>query len=177
MDITMSPLAIQLIGFVGTGLFLASYQCRKNKHLFFFQALAYFFYAVHFLLLGAVTGAVSLAVNLLRSILLSTNFRIAHSKGMCAALCGLQVIVSLATWDRWISLIPCAANIIATIGGYTHNPQKIRLAIMCGNSPLWIVYSILVGSWAGVADELVNEASGIISIIRYGWKNLDEIQD
>lgn len=37
------------------------------------------------------------------------------------------------------------------------------------NSPLWIVYDIVVGSWAGILDEIVSE----VSMIRYGWKNMD----
>ena len=41
------------------------------------------------------------------------------------------------------------------------------------NSPLWIVYDIVVGSWAGILDEIVSEVSMIMSIIRYGWKNMD----
>ena len=69
-----------------------------------------------------------------------------------------------------------AANIAATIGGYTYNAQKIRIAGMFINSPLWILYDILVGSWAGIVDEIVTEASMILSIYRYGWKNLDTTQ-
>ena len=44
------------------------------------------------------------------------------------------------------------------------------------NSPLWIIYDILVGSWAGVLYELVSELSMVVSIWRYGWKNLDSIE-
>ena len=40
------------------------------------------------------------------------------------------------------------------------------------NSPLWIVYDIAVGSWAGILDEIVSEVSMTISIFRYGWKNM-----
>ena len=65
----------------------------------------------------------------------------------------------------------------STIGGYTHNARKIRIAGIFINSPLWIVYDILVGSWAGVLDELISEASMIISICRYGWKNLDKVEE
>ena len=43
------------------------------------------------------------------------------------------------------------------------------------NSPLWIIYDILVGSWAGILDEIVTEFSMIVSILRYGWKNLDYV--
>ena len=31
----------------------------------------------------------------------------------------------------------------------------------------------VVGSWAGILDEIVSEVSMIISIIRYGWENMD----
>lgn len=41
------------------------------------------------------------------------------------------------------------------------------------NSPLWIIYDVIVGSWAGILDEVVTELSIIISIIRFGWNNLD----
>ena len=40
------------------------------------------------------------------------------------------------------------------------------------NSPLLIIYDVIVGSWAGILDEVVTELS-IISIIRFGWNNLD----
>ncbi|MBR4138910.1 MAG: YgjV family protein, partial [Lachnospiraceae bacterium] len=45
------------------------------------------------------------------------------------------------------------------------------------NSPLWIIYDIIVGSWAGILDEVVTETSMLISIYRYGWKNLNTTED
>ena len=45
------------------------------------------------------------------------------------------------------------------------------------NSPLWIIYNILVGSWAGIMDEVVSETSMITSIVRYGWENLGNVED
>jgi len=75
-----------------------------------------------------------------------------------------------------VSLLPIIANIAATIGGYTYNARKIRVVGIFINSPLWIIYDILVGSWAGILDEVVTEASMIISIYRYGWKNLDSVE-
>lgn len=80
-------------------------------------------------------------------------------------------------WSGWISILPVAANIAATIGGYTHNARKIRVVGMLINSPLWIVYDGMVGSWAGILDEIASEVSMIVSIIRYGWKNLDRVEE
>ena len=76
-----------------------------------------------------------------------------------------------------LSLLPVIANIASTIGGYTHNARKIRLAGMLINSPLWIIYDIIVGSWAGILDEAISELSMAISIWRYGWKELGEMQE
>ena len=174
----MSPeyILIQVIGFIGTMLFFLSFQCRKNRNLFRVQLLSYLFYTVHLLLLGAVTGGISYVINSFRSVCLGSNWMFARKKEMCVIICMMQAAALLFTWSGWISVLPVAANIASTIGGYTHNARKIRITGMLINSPLWIIYDIIVGSWAGIFDEVVSEASMAISIIRFGWKNLDRVE-
>lgn len=174
---TIEYLLIQAIGLVGTTLFFASFQCKKNRNLFRVQFLSYLFYTIHLLLLGAVTGGISYMINMFRSVCLGSNWGFARKKEMCFVICLMQAAALYFTWSGWISLLPVLANIAATIGGYTHNPRKIRLTGMLINSPLWIIYNIIVGSWAGILDEVVSEISMIVSIIRYGWKNLDQVEE
>ena len=171
----MGNIGIQAIGFVGSILYFLSFQCKSNKNLFRVQFLSYLFYTIHLILLGAITGGVSYILNLVRSFCLGSKIEFAHSRKMCVIICVLQLVALAVTWSGWISVLPVMANIAATVGGYTHNPRKVRIAGMFINSPLWIIYDILVGSWAGILDEVVSEASMIISIARYGWKNLDKI--
>ena len=140
------------------------------------QFASYLCYTVHLLLLGAVTGGVSYLINTFRSLCLGSSWKFARSRWMCAVICLAQVIAMTLTWSGWISLLPVAANIAATLAGYTRDGQKIRLAGMFINSPLWILYDILVGSWAGVLDEAVTEGSILLSIFRYGWKALGEAE-
>ena len=169
----MSTAFIQGIGFLGTVLFFLSYQCKHNNTLFRVQFVSYLCYTVHLLLLGAVTGGISYVLNTVRSFCLSSEKTFLRGKKMCGIICLLQVAALCLTWDGWWSVLPVAANIAATIGGYTYNGRTIRVVGMLINSPLWIVYDIIVGSWAGILDEIVTEASMILSICRYGWKNLD----
>lgn len=171
----MGNIGIQAIGFVGSILYFLSFQCKNNKNLFRVQFLSYLFYTIHLILLGAITGGVSYILNLVRSFCLGSKIEFAHSRKMCVIICVLQLVALAVTWSGWISVLPVMANIAATVGGYTHNPRKVRIAGMFINSPLWIIYDILIGSWAGILDEVVSEASMIISIARYGWKNLDKI--
>ena len=171
----MGNIGIQAVGFVGSILYFLSFQCKSNKNLFRVQFLSYLFYTIHLILLGAITGGVSYILNLVRSFCLGSKIEFAHSRKMCVIICVLQLVALAVTWSGWISVLPVMANIAATVGGYTHNPRKVRIAGMFINSPLWIIYDILIGSWAGILDEVVSEASMIISIARYGWKNLDKI--
>ena len=174
---TLQHLFVQAIGILGTGLFFLSFQCKKNKKLFRVQFLSYLCYTTHLLMLGAVTGGISYILNTVRSFCLGSKHAFLKSKAMCFLICVLQVVTLFFTWDGWWSILPVAANIASTIGGYTHNPRKIRIAGMFINSPLWIIYDIIVGSWAGILDEVISEASMIISICRYGWKNLDTVEN
>ncbi len=171
----MRYLLIQGIGFTGTFLFFLSYQCKSNRQLFRVQFVSYLCYTVHFLMLGAITGGISYILNAIRSFCLGSKNPFLKGKTMCAALCLLQLVTLFLTWENWWSLLPVIANIAATVGGYTYNPRTIRLVAMAVNSPLWIIYNLIVGSWAGVLDELITEASILISICRYGWKNLDAV--
>ena len=174
---TFRYLLIQAIGLIGTALFFVSFQCKNNRALFRIQFLSYLFYTIHLLLLGAVTGGISYVINTVRSICLGSDWKFAKGRAMCVIICAAQVAALALTWSGWISLLPVTANIAATIGGYTHNPRKVRLASMLVNSPLWIIYDVIVGSWAGILDEIVTELSIIISIFRYGWKNLDRTEE
>ncbi len=164
---------IQAIGVVGTILFFLSYQCKSNKNLFRVQFVSYLCYTIHLLLLGAVTGGVSYVLNTVRSFCLGGQKAFLKGKIMCLIICTLQMVALLLTWEGWWSVFPVAANIAATLGGYTFNARKIRVVGIFVNSPMWITYNYIVGSWAGIADEIVTELSMILSICRYGWKNLD----
>lgn len=169
----MRFLLIQGIGFLGTILFFLSYQCRNNKTLFRVQFVSYLCYTVHLLLLGAITGGISYVLNTVRSFCLGSENRLLRSKWVCSLLCILQIVTLVFTWGGWWSILPVVASIAATISGYTYSARKIRVVGLCVNSPLWIIYDIAVGSWAGILDEAVSMTSMILSIVRYGWNNLD----
>lgn len=173
----MKTIFIQAIGILGTVLFFLSYQFKSNKTLFRVQFVSYLCYTAHLLMLGAVTGGISYVLNMVRSFCLGSKNAFLKGKTMCAVICCLQVLTLIFTWDGWKSVLPVAANIAATVGGYTYNARKIRIAGMFINSPLWIVYDVIVGSWAGIVDEIVSEVSMIVSVCRYGWKNLDSVEE
>lgn len=127
-------------------------------------------------MLGAVTGGFSYILNTIRSLCLGSRNKFLKGNIMCVIICALQMITLYFTWGGVISILPIIANIAATIGGYTYNGKTIRIVGILINSPLWIIYNIIVGSWAGIMDEIVSEISMITLIICYGWKNLGDVE-
>ena len=117
--VPMKVLLVQGIGILGTVLFFLSYQFKSNKTLFRVQFLSYLCYTIHLLALGAVTGGVSYVLNTVRSFCLGSRSPFLKGKKMCAVICGLQLVTLIFTWDGWWSVLPVAANIAATVGGYT----------------------------------------------------------
>ena len=163
-----------MIGFIGTFFYFISFQFKNNKTLFRVQFISYIFYSLHFFLLGAFTGGLSYLVGLIKSFCLSSSNKKLHSKIMCIILCITQIAVGIITYQGLISILPIIANVAAIIAGYSGNARSIRLVGIFINSPLWIAHNLYVESWAGVIDELIAEASMIVSMIRYRFNKRND---
>ena len=171
----MRDLLIQAIGFAGVAFYVASYQIKSNKALFACQLTGCALFCLQFFLLGAFTGALSLIINALSHMLLIKidDWPWVRSKVTLGVIIALLVVVSIFTWDGWISLLPLASVTATRIGYWTDNAQKIRLSQFIG-SPLVLVYDALIRSWGGVLNESITLLSIIVSVIRFGWKNMDD---
>ena len=171
----MNEFVIQLIGFVGVAFFIISYQIRSNRALFWCQLMGCLVFCVQFILIGAYTGALSLIVTIIRNALLLKvdTWKWIKHKGTLAVLLALLVVITTFTWAGWISLLPFASVAVSSIGYWTNNAQKIRLSQLFA-SPCTLVYDIIIGSWGGVVCESFTLISIIVSIVRFGWRNLDE---
>lgn len=164
---------IQAIGFVGVAFFIASYQIKSNKALFMCQMIGCIIFCIQFFLMGAYTGAVSLIINIIRNLLLvkAKEWKWVSSKWTMLVIIAMLAAMTIYTWDGLISLLPFISVAVTTVGYWTNNAQKIRLSQFIG-SPCTLVYDILIRSWGGVLSESITLISIIVSVIRFGWKNM-----
>ena len=171
----MSAVFIQGIGFVAVLFFIFSYQLRSNRMLFLCQLLGCSIFCLQFCLMGAYTGAVSLLVNILRNLLLLKidQWDWVKSKVTMSGILLLLAVMTILTWDGWISLLPLASVGVTTVGYWTNNAQKLRLSQFFG-SPCTLLYDVLIHSWGGVISESITLASIIISVFRFGWSDLEK---
>lgn len=171
----MNEYMVQAIGFLGVALFIISYQIRSNRALFLCQLMGCIVFCVQFFLMGAYTGAISLIVNIARNLLLvkSNDWKWVKSQVTLAAIIVPLLVMTICTWAGWISILPFVSVAVTSIGYWTQNAQKIRLSQLFG-SPCTLLYDILVHTWGGAVCEAITILSIIISIVRFGWRNLGE---
>lgn len=166
---------IQIIGFGGVFFFLASYQLRSNKLLFVTQTLGCLLFVLQFALLGAYSGCLTLLVNIVRNMMLSKykQWKWVQWKGWVVLFSVLCILIAWKTWNGPVSLLPLIGTIAGTVGYWSNNAKYIRLTNLLVNSPCMLTYALLVHSWGGVLNALINILSIVVSIIRFGWKALD----
>ncbi len=167
----MGPFEIfaQALGFIGAGIYIFSFQIRDVKKLFIFQSLGAVFFTVHFILLGAYTGALQNSLAILRGIILLVHGKKwASSKFTLAGLILLFIVSGIITYSGPLGLLPMIAMIVSTIAMWTHDGFKIRVTQLAATSPFWLIYNVSVMSVSGIITETFNIISVIISFIRYG---------
>ncbi|MCR4963626.1 MAG: YgjV family protein [Firmicutes bacterium] len=154
-------------------LFIISYQIKSNRALFLCQMLGCIVFCSQFFIMGAYTGAIGLIVNIIRNVLLlkSNVWKWAKGRTTLYFVLLLLAIMTVYTWAGWISLLPFVSVAVTTIGYCTHNAQKKRLSQLIG-SPCTLTYDLLIRSWGGALSEGIAIVSILISIYRFGWKNL-----
>ena len=173
----MSDVLFQGIGFIGVFLFVLSYQFKSNRMLLICQISGSCMFILQFVLLGAYIGAVNLIITLVRNLLVMNRERFswARSWWLCAGLIGTGLVFLVLFWNGPMSVLPFMALAGSTLGYWTGSAQYIRLSNLICASPCWLSYDLLVGSWGGVACEIITVVSALISIYRYGWKELAAI--
>ena len=174
----MSAFGTQVIGFLALLAFIISYQTKSNRRLFLYQMLGVCLFAVQFVLLGAFSGCISLLLTAVRNVMMSKyrDWKWVGNRIWPIIFCVLFTVVLYVTWAGPISLLSYIASVVSTIFYWTNNAKSIRMANLCVCSPCWIVYDFIVGSWGGIVSELLSMISIVVSIFRFGWKNLGDQQ-
>jgi len=167
---------IQLLGILGLLAFVLSYQIRSNRALFLMQSLGALLFCIQFVLLGALSGCLSLLAVILRNCLLAKrrDWKWVENKSLELLFCGLFLLILPFSWTGLLSLLPFIASVGSTLAYWTGSAKNIRLANLFCACPAWLIYDVLVGSWGGALNECITLASIILSIKRFGWKALEE---
>ncbi len=173
----MFDILAQGVGILAMLAAIFSFQCRRNRWLFFMQMLASILFSVHFGMLGALTGLLQNSIGFFRCFLCYKSDRAwaRHPLFLWSLLLAFAVCGVLG-YSGPISLLPPIAMIVSTVAMWSRNGHTIRLTQLCAASPLWLIYNISVFSISGIVVECFNLVSVVIALCRFGWRGAKEEQ-
>lgn len=160
----------QLIGFIGMAMLALAYIQKKRQTILAFNIASAISWTIHFLILGATTGAAMNAMSIGRA---AAFYAVAKTKrrknDVFIIVVGAFLIVAAITWQGYISVLPLVAMLLSTTALWQKDPQRIR-AIVIASTPFWIVYNVITGSIAGVATEVMVAVSAAAGLYAYRRK-------
>lgn len=167
-------LLAQIIGFGGTALTIIAYQQNKRKRILGCTVISAALFVIHYIILGAYTGAIMNILAGTRSLVFMNNTKKwAKSKVWVAVFMVIYTVACIATWDKWYSILPLIAMLLTTVSNWFQSEKKIRF-LTFPSSPCWLVYNILNASYAGIITEIFVMSSLIIAIIRFDLKKYNK---
>lgn len=159
-------LAAQIIGFLGLVCCMTAYQMKTQKKIVTVQIVSCTFFTVHFLMLGAYTGALMNFIAAIRSVVFANKDKKWGKSNWWIAFFSLVCIIAVIfSWEGVISLLPMAGMVLTTISWGIEKANLVRL-ISLPSSPLWIIYNLLSGSMAGVLTEMLVIISIVTAMVR-----------
>lgn len=159
---------IQLIGLLAFCILVLSFYKKDIKVNLVYQITANFIYAVHYFLLGGLSGAFISLIGVLRNILL---IKIKNNKLIIPILCiPLYLLITILFYEKFYSIFPMLANIFYLYFLLKSNRKSLLIGSII-NSIFWILYSLFISSYVTLITESIIIISNFIQLIKELKKN------
>ena len=157
----------EILGFIGVGLNAIVYQQKKRERLLIFKWISDWVWMFHYGLMYNFSGAAVAAIGIAReSTFLVTDRKGIDRRPFLLVFLGCACFSVWLTWGGWFSVLPATASFLSVISFWQQKPRISRfLAIPI--SACMVTYSTIVGSWAGITNEVFTVISTILGIIRH----------
>lgn len=163
---SLNGVIAQIIGLIALVFAMVSYQMKTQKKIVLIQIISCTFFAVHFLMLGAYTGALMNLIAAIRSVVFANKDKKWGRSNWWIVFFSLVCVVAVGfTWEGTLSLMPMLGMVLTSVAWGIENATLVRL-ISLPSSPLWIVYNFICGSTAGVLTEVFVMISIVTAMIR-----------
>ena len=157
----------QALGVVAVILGFITYQMKSPKALLIVNLITCAVFCAHYLLIGAISGAVMNGLGIARNIVYTNrDKKIFSSPAWPFIFAVIMVVAGLVTWQDWRSVLMVCALFINSLALSMKNAQHIRYSLLI-TCPLVMIYDILLHSYGGIVYEAMSIVSAIIGIIRF----------
>ena len=153
---------IQLIGILGFCIVVLSFYKKETTTILMYQITSNFVYAVHYFLLGGLSGAFCCVIGMIRNV---TLIKCDNKKIILPIFITIYSLITLLFYEGIYSLLPMMANLSYLIG-MSYKNKKVLLKGALVSSSCWIIYAIFVSSYVSIVTESILLISNTIQLIR-----------
>lgn len=158
----------QGVGYLALLFVILSFQNNNRVRLLLIMLTGVLLFVVHYALLGAWTGSL---MNLVEAGMVFIAYK-KETEAWAGRIfwlylfIGLFVAGGILTAKSWIDFLPVLAQAFGAIAVWQTSARAIRF-LMLVPRPLWFLYSVPVGSYAGMVTELFIFVSVVVGIMRF----------
>ena len=170
----MVKIISEVLGFIGVGLNAIVYQQKKRDRLLIFKWISDWVWMFHYGLMYNFSGAAVAAIGIAReSTFLVTDRKGIDRRPFLLVFLGFACFSVWLTWGGWFSILPATASFLSVISFWQQKPRVSRLLAL-PISACMVTYSIMVSSYAGIANEIFTVSSTLIGIVRHDIKRKND---
>jgi Bacterial inner membrane protein len=127
---------------------------RDRRRILAVQALASSLFGLHYVLIGARTGAVMCAASMVQSVTAALVSRRCVRLGIVAATLLAAIAMAALTWRGLPSACALTTGLLSASGRLQQDPQRLR-RLFVGSALCSMTHNLLVGSpWGLITDTL-----------------------
>ena len=156
----------QCIGFVAMALALFMYTFHSRKKILIAKMGVDALWVIHYLLLGALSGAVINAINVTRESVFYHKEKKWGSFVIWPILFVLaNAISTVLTWQGPISLLPLIGSSLNVLALWCASPKWMRILTIPALT-LWEIYSVCVMSLSSILVNIFSILSAVYGLVR-----------
>ena len=173
-------LVAQILSIVAMCIALLSFQQKKQRKILLLQFCSSTLFAIHFYMLGALTGCLLNLIGVFRAAVFANRGKkwadhIAWPLLFCASFVGVYLLnftllgLKATPVNLLIQLLPTLGMFATTVSFRMKKASQVRVFSLI-SSPLWFAYNAITLSIGGMLTELFVMVSIIIGMLRLDIK-------
>ena len=166
-ELNINYIIAQFLCALGVTSLILSYNMHKKTKALIWQMLCNVFYGIHYMILGALSGAFLGFLAVFRGYVYyeytSHKQKIPVLILMC--FCTLAVLLGITSFSDFFSIFPLITTLLNTIGTW-HPSLKIYRIFGVIISFCWIIYNIHVMAFIAIIASVFEFIAAIVAIVR-----------
>lgn len=161
----------QIIALVGFAFYAWSFWQKDRRKILLLVVAECFLHAIHYFMLGALTGAFINIIGMARSgsFIYKDKNKFMKTFTLPVIFLVIYVINAILTWEGFITVLPTLGSMIVCVTTWQNNTKNIRRYGVVVQI-LWLAYAIYLGSYMVIVSEIILIISTIWSIINLDIK-------